>query len=146
MSTIHNQFKNIVVFEVDIFPHSSPTCSPLQDICPRSHGHHGHRGHNGNHGHQPVFICKISVQGVKAKNDLPPSSTAVVDFQAADGRPVAEHFQLDTEEKKFEDKYQLSTFNLMLRRNILPQKSLRKNISTFNWMLRRAIDTILLCV
>ena len=110
MSTIHNQFKNIVVFEVDIFPHSSPTCSPLQDIRLRSHGDHGHRGHNGNHGHQPVFICKISVQGVKAKNDLPPSSAGVVDFQAADGRPVAEHFQLDTEEKyfaqkKFEDKY-----------------------------------------
>ena len=54
---------------------------------------------------QPVFICEISFQGVKAKNDLPPSSTSVLNFQAADGRAIAEHFQLDAEEKYFAQQY-----------------------------------------
>ena len=49
----------------------------------------------------PVLICEISFQGVEAENDLPPSSTGVANLQAADGRPVAEHFQLDTEERKW---------------------------------------------
>ena len=45
----------------------------------------------------PVLICKISFQGIKAKNDLPPSSSCVVNLQAGDGGAVVENFQLDAE-------------------------------------------------